>query len=34
MLDHRWRDDERLIARAHDASGLAEAPPVPAALRR
>ncbi len=34
MLDHRWRDDERLIVRAHDVPGIAEAPPVPAAFRR
>lgn len=34
MLDHRWRDDERLIVRAHEAPGAAEAMAVPAAFRR
>ncbi|HEX5761222.1 MAG TPA: M23 family metallopeptidase, partial [Thermoanaerobaculia bacterium] len=34
MLDHRWRDDERLVLRAATAPGAAELQPLPAAFRR
>jgi murein DD-endopeptidase MepM/ murein hydrolase activator NlpD len=34
MLDHRWRDDERLVLRARAMPGAAEALPLPAAFRR
>jgi murein DD-endopeptidase MepM/ murein hydrolase activator NlpD len=34
MLDHRWRDDERLIVRAKEIPAAAESVQVPAAFRR
>ena len=34
MLDHRWRDDERLVVRAGRPPGGAELPALPAAFRR
>jgi murein DD-endopeptidase MepM/ murein hydrolase activator NlpD len=33
MLDHRWRDDERLVVRARDATAAAAADPLPAGFR-